>query len=64
MKQNGIIQEPNNILHEVSEKVTNFAEARKIAQELIEVTKSNSNLNPFSSLQTLSCQFLPERNAL
>lgn len=39
MKKNGIIQDPDKILHQKSAKITNLAEARKIAQELIEVTK-------------------------
>lgn len=39
MKKNGIIQDPDKILHQKSKKVTNLAEARKIAQELIEVTR-------------------------
>ena len=39
MKKGGIIQEPNKILHKVSERETNLAEAKKITQELIEITK-------------------------
>lgn len=38
MKQ--ILKDPNPLLHKRSSPVTNFSEARKIAQELIETTKT------------------------
>lgn len=40
MEQVKILQEPDKKLHQSSEKVISLSEARKIAQELIEVTKN------------------------
>ncbi len=40
MNRYGIIQDPDKRLHELSDNANSLAEAKKIVQELIEVTKS------------------------
>lgn len=37
--KNGILQKPNEKLNKLSEKVISLADAKNIAQELIEVTR-------------------------